>query len=84
MSLGGVIRRRIRRRLVGTRDFTQWRGKVQGSGILGPHRSASTCLLQLLIPSKGVRNDGGEVVVLRCPSEHPAGAIGSGDDPLQA
>ena len=40
--------------------------------------------MQLLIPSKGVRNDGGKVVVLWCPSEHPAGAIGSGDDPLQA
>jgi hypothetical protein len=70
-----------------------WRRKMRPNGGTGggsrecglrPPRPASSgherLSLQLLLPGKRVRNDGGEIIILWCPPEHRAGAIGSRDD----
>src|SRR5262249_12122409 len=44
------------------------------------HWGASTCFSQRLLPGKGVSNDGGEIIVLGCPPQQGAGAIGRRDD----
>jgi hypothetical protein len=48
----------------------------KGVVIIGPERLS----LQLLLPGKRVRNDGGEIIILWFPPERRAGAIGSRDD----